>query len=66
MTSRVQSNDSVSKNSDPLNAQELCDLVISAPHKQLLIIDTNIALHQIGDFISEFFLIGLMYLRRRS
>ena len=27
--------------------QDLCDIVNEAPHKQVIIIDTNIALHQI-------------------
>lgn len=33
---------------DPINPLQLVDMISSAPHKQLIVIDTNIALHQLG------------------
>ena len=33
---------------DPINPVQLLDMISSAPHKQLIVIDTNIALHQLG------------------
>ena len=36
---------------DPINPVQLLDMISSAPHKQLIVIDTNIALHQLGKCI---------------
>ena len=36
---------------DPINPAQLLDMISSAPHKQLIVIDTNIALHQLGKFM---------------
>ena len=42
---------------DPINPVQLLDMISSAPHKQLIVIDTNIALHQLGKciFVYHFF-----------
>jgi hypothetical protein len=44
-----QSQELVNDKDRSLSSSQLAEIISSAPHKQLIIIDTNIALHQLGN-----------------